>query len=251
LREALRRGELKVAYQPIVRLGDGEITGFEALLRWHHPERGAVSPGDFIPLAEEYGLIGSLGEWVLTEACREATRWPKRLKLAVNLSPVQLRKPGFMLDVMRILATTGTLPDRLELEVTETALLDRDSATRLALGELRAIGVSVALDDFGTGYSSLRYLQAFAFDRLKIDMSFVRDIEDKHDSTSIVRAVLRLARDLGVMTTAEGVETERQRDWLKAEGCTEAQGYLFARPLLAEDLTDLLGAPVRRLDRAV
>jgi predicted signal transduction protein with EAL and GGDEF domain len=241
-RSAFDNGDLGLAYQPLLALDNRGITAFEALLRWRHPAHGDVSPAVFIPLAEEMGLIGALGEWVLKEACRTAAEWPAEISLAVNLSPLQLGRSGLALSIARTLSDTHLLPTRLDVEVTETALLVRDSAD-VALRELRAlneIGVDISLDDFGTGYSSLRYLRSFPFAKIKIDMSFVADIGRNAESTAIVAAVIGLARELGIMTTAEGVETEDQCRWLAERGCTEGQGFLFSRPLPKDAIPALI-----------
>jgi diguanylate cyclase (GGDEF)-like protein len=242
-RSAFDNGDLTLSYQPLVALDARRIVAFEALLRWHHPTRGNISPAVFIPLAEEIGLIGPLGDWVMREACRTATEWPADVALSVNLSPLQLAKSGLALSVARILADTRLLPTRLDVEVTETALLDRDS-TDVALRELlalNALGVDISLDDFGTGYSSLRYLRSFPFAKIKIDMSFVAEIGRNTDSTAIVAAVIGLASELGMRTTAEGVETEEQCHWLTERGCNEGQGFLFSRPLAKDAIPALLG----------
>jgi EAL domain-containing protein (putative c-di-GMP-specific phosphodiesterase class I) len=247
LREALTRGEFELFYQPLVGAQSGKITTCEALLRWRHPERGMVSPAEFIPVAEEMGLIVRLGAWVLEEACREATRWPDHIKVAVNLSPVQFKAPHLVATVSRTLAASGLRPERLELEITESVLLDGDDATRAALYELRALGVLTALDDFGTGYSSLSYLGKFPFDKLKIDRCFVAALTHDEGSRAIVRAIVAMATSLGMRITAEGVEGEEQAALLRAMGCTEVQGFLYSRPrpaaetrqaLIADDLPD-------------
>jgi len=207
LRTAIDNGAFRLVYQPIVALETGELAAVEALLRWRHPSRGSVPPAAFIPVVEEMGLIAPLGDWVLREACSAAAAWPREIKLGVNLSPLQLRKPGFVLDVVSALNQAGLPAHRLDLEVTESALLASDIATRTALNELHDLGVRLSLDDFGTGYSSLQLLRTFPFDKIKIDMSFVRDIGIDADSEAIIRAVIRLARDVGIRTAAEGVET--------------------------------------------
>jgi diguanylate cyclase (GGDEF)-like protein len=241
-RSAFENGDLAVYYQPLVALDRRRITAFEALLRWRHPTRGDIRPSVFIPLAEEMGLIGALGDWVMREACRTASGWPPEISLAVNLSPLQLGRSGLALSIARILADARLLPARLDVEVTETALLVCDPAD-VALRELHAlkeIGVDISLDDFGTGYSSLRYLRSFPFAKIKIDMSFVADIGRNAESTAIVAAVIALARELGMKTTAEGVETEEQCRWLTERGCSEGQGFLFSRPLPQEVVPELL-----------
>jgi len=233
IRQAIADGAFDIHYQPIVNFGSNEIVGCEALLRWYHPVRGMISPAEFIPIAEETGLICQLGDWVLTTACAEAANWPSSIKLAVNVSPVQFRSHAFSLKVANALATTGLSANRLELEITEAVLIRDDEAALTMLQQLRAVGVRIALDDFGTGYSSLSYLQRFPFDKIKIDRCFVNDIAKAEGSSSIVQAVINIARSRNITTTAEGVETEQQREMLLSLGCTEMQGYLFspARPV--------------------
>ena len=218
----------------------GEISGFEALLRWRHPQRGLVAPDEFIPLAEEIGLIGPIGTWVLKQACSEAASWPDNIKIAVNLSPVQFKNGTVVLDVIAALGASGLSAHRLELEITETVLLQDTEATVSTLNQLRALGVSISMDDFGTGYSSLGYLRKFPFDKIKIDRSFIHDLSDKPDSIAIVRAVTGLGSTLGIATTAEGVETEEQLRQLREEGCTEVQGYLFSEAKPARELQAML-----------
>ncbi len=239
LRHALRSGQFELYYQPLHNLGSDRIKGFEALLRWNHPERGLVPPLDFIPLAEDIGLIIPLSQWVLREACQEASTWPEDVKLAVNLSPIQFRGGGLVGEVVSALAASGLPPHRLELEITETVLLDDNKNTLQALYQLRDMGVRISMDDFGIGYSSFRYLRMFPFDKIKIDQSFVRDLPLKNDSTAIVRAIIGLAASIGIVTTAEGVETQEQLSYLQAEGCTEVQGYLISRPMPAQDVRDI------------
>jgi diguanylate cyclase (GGDEF)-like protein len=242
LRQAIIDGGLEVYYQPCVSLADNKITGCEALLRWRHPERGMIPPSEFIPVAEETGLISELGKWVLTTACLEAATWPGHIKLAVNVSPIQFKDDTFALKVVAALAASGLPASRLELEITEAVLI-RDDETALAiLHQLRATGVRIALDDFGTGYSSLSYLQRFPFDKIKIDRCFVSDIADPNGSSSIVRAVVSIAAARNITTTAEGVETEEQRSLLQTFGCTEMQGYLFSPAKPAADLKKLFFA---------
>ena len=245
IRNAVDAGDFTLVYQPIVALANNQLTAVEALLRWQHPERGAVSPAAFIPIAEEMGLIGVLGDWVLREACGAAANWPRDITVCVNLSPLQFRKPGFVLDVISALHQTGLAPERLDLEITESALLARDVATRTALHDLHDFGVRLSLDDFGTGFSSLVSLRSFPFDKLKIDMSFVRDIGLDADSTAIVRAVIGLARDLCITTVAEGIESQSQFEWLARQGCREGQGYYFSQPMRGADLQALLESPKR------
>ncbi|KAB2919095.1 MAG: EAL domain-containing protein [Hyphomicrobiaceae bacterium] len=242
LRKALGAGEFELHYQPVVNLERNRISGCEALIRWRHPKKGLVLPGQFIPLAEEIGFIGPLGDWVLKEACAAAARWPGDLRIAVNLSLAQVRSPRLVQTVTEALAASGLAAERLELEITETALLDNGEATLATLYQLREVGVHIVMDDFGTGYSSLSQLQSFPFDKIKIDRSFVRDIAEGVGSLNIVRAVVALAHGLGMTTTAEGVETQAQMEAVRAEGCTEMQGYLFARPLPLQDVEKLLSA---------
>jgi len=245
LRKALAGRQFELHYQPVVNLLDNEITGFEALIRWHHPDKGMVPPGAFIPLAEEIGLIVPVGEWVLREACATAARWPQHLNVAVNISPAQLRQPGLLEAVTGALAHSGLAPERLELEITETAHLVDNEATLAVLHRLRALGVRIANDDFGTGYSSLSYLQSFPFDKIKIDRSFVKNIAASAGSLNIVRAVAGLAHGLGITATAEGVESHEQAAKVKAEGCTEMQGFLTSQPLPAEEIERVFLAKLR------
>jgi diguanylate cyclase (GGDEF)-like protein len=242
LRKALVAGEFELYYQPLVNLERNEICGCEALVRWLHPEKGMIPPGDFIPLAEENGFIVPLGEWVIREACRTAATWPDHVKVAVNLSPAQFKNPGLEQAVVGALAASGIAPKRLELEITETVLLQDSTATLATLHALRALGVRVAMDDFGTGYSSLSYLQSFPFDKIKIDRSFIKEVAARKNAVDIVRAVTALANGLGMVTTAEGVETAQQLDAVKAEGCTEMQGFVFSKPLPAGEVESLLAA---------
>jgi diguanylate cyclase (GGDEF)-like protein/PAS domain S-box-containing protein len=228
---ALGRGELRVVYQPQIDIGSNRLVGFEALLRWESSTHGSVSPMVFIPLAEESGLIDTIGAFVLREGCAEAANWPEALSLAVNLSPAQFRNRAVVRTVADALAETGFKPARLELEITESVLFDESAEALAALEELHRMGIRVALDDFGTGYSSLSYLRRFAFDKIKIDRSFVADLPGAEDSAAIVRAIIGLGRSLKTRVTAEGVESWEQLLMLRAEGCNEAQGYLFSRPL--------------------
>jgi diguanylate cyclase (GGDEF)-like protein len=240
LRQAITDGGFEIYYQPLVDLQSNAVSGCEALLRWRHPGRGMVSPADFIPVAEETGLINQLGEWVLTKGCAEAVTWPDDIRLAVNVSPVQFRSQGFALKVAAALAASGLPARRLELEITEAVLIRDDEAALTMLAQLRALGVRIALDDFGTGYSSLSYLQRFPFDKIKIDRSFVKDIAEPGVSSCIVKAVVDIAAVRNMTTTAEGVETEQQRTELRRLGCTEMQGYLFSPAIPAADLARLL-----------
>jgi diguanylate cyclase (GGDEF)-like protein len=240
LRRALAMRELKLVYQPQSSLSTKQITGFEALIRWHSPKRGLVSPADFIPLAEEIGVIVQIGEWVIRTACREAVAWPEPLGVAVNISVVQFGSPSLVPAILSALAETGMDPRRLELEITESVLIkDQDTAIDV-LKKVRAVGVRVSMDDFGTGYSSLSYLRSFPFDKIKIDQSFVRGNPDDPNCMAIVRAIAALGKALGMTTTAEGVETEEQLARVTADGCTDVQGYLISRPLAPELIEEFL-----------
>ncbi len=227
---ALTNGEFEVYFQPIVDAQTIAVVGFEALLRWHHPTRGMVSPGVFIPIAEEIGLIAEIGAWVLGEACNQAVRWPRDLTVAVNLSPAQFRSRDFIGTVKDALLRSGLRPTRLELEITESVLLSDTDGSLAALHDLRAFGIRIAMDDFGTGYSSLSYLRRFPFDKIKIDQSFVREMSTRPDCIKIVRSIAALGASLGMTTTAEGVETPEQFAQLQAAGCSQVQGYHFGRP---------------------
>jgi diguanylate cyclase (GGDEF)-like protein len=246
LRQAIADGALEVYYQPCVSLGDNKITGCEALLRWRHTERGMISPAEFIPIAEETGLIDQLGEWVLTTACAEAATWPDDIKLAVNVSPVQFKSGTLALKIVAALAASGLPANRLELEITEAVLIRDDDAALAILHQLRAIGVRIALDDFGTGYSSLSYLQRFPFDKIKIDRCFVNDIAEPGGSSCIVQAVVNIAAARHMMTTAEGVETQQQHELLRALGCAEMQGHLFSPAKPAAEIRQLLFSHAER-----
>lgn len=240
LRRALDRGELEIHYQPLINVHTGRITTFEALVRWSDPERGPVSPAEFIPVAEETGLIGALGEWILREACTEAAKWPTCISVAVNLSPLQFRNQDLPMTVCTVLDDSGLEASRLQLEITESVLLDECEGNLQILKEIRQLGVKIAIDDFGTGYSSLAYLRTFPFDKIKVDRSFVADLPDGKESLAIVRAVAAIGRSLGIVTTVEGVERQDQLDVIKAEGFDEAQGYLLARPLPAQRVRELV-----------
>jgi diguanylate cyclase (GGDEF)-like protein len=242
LRKAIAAGEFEVFYQPIVNLAENKISGFEALLRWNHPTRGRVQPDEFIPLAEETGLIVAIGEWAIRQACAEAKTWPSDLRVAVNVSPVQFRSKSLLSCIMSALAASGLHADRFELEITEAVLMHNDDVTLAVLHQLRGLGVRISMDDFGTGYSSLSYLRGFPFDKIKIDRSFVRDLIEKPDSIAIIRAVTGLGQSFGMTTTAEGVETQEQLDQMRAEGCTEAQGFYYGRPMPANEIARLLSA---------
>ena len=250
MRSALVNGEFELHYQPFIDVASGETCGFEALLRWNHPQRGMVPPAKFIPLAEETGLIVPLGEWILRTACMEAAKWPDDLKIAINLSPAQFKSPELVPVVIHALASAGVAPQRLELEVTETAIMHDSTAVFTALGQLHDLGVRIALDDFGTGYSSLSFLQRFPFDKVKIDRSFVHELAGPADEARrIARAVVRFAVSLGKTTTAEGVETVEQLDILRTEACVEAQGFYFSRPVNGARVAQLIKGRVRTAER--
>jgi diguanylate cyclase (GGDEF)-like protein/PAS domain S-box-containing protein len=240
LRKALSAGELQLHYQPVVSLKSGAIVGCEALLRWQHPERGVITPGEFIPVAEETGLINAVGEWVLRRACAEAVTWPDHIRIAVNVSPLQFRNQNLVQVVVNCLAATRLAPERLELEVTESVLMQNNEATLAALHQIRALGVRISMDDFGTGYSSLSYLRSFPFNKIKIDRSFINDLTRGPDGVAIVHAILNLAGSLKMTTTAEGVESEEQQRILRDAGCEEMQGFLFSRPVSHSEIADLL-----------
>ncbi len=244
IREALAGGQFRLHYQPQIGLRERHIVGAEALLRWYHPRRGEVSPVDFIPLAEETGLIIEIGEWVLFEACRQASIWCQLERIAVNVSPVQFRRPGLVETVQQALRQADLAPERLEIEITEGVLLTETPETLSILHRLRKIGVSIAMDDFGTGYSSLGYLQKFRFDRIKIDRSFVCNLGSDDQASEIVRAVVRMSHAMGIQVIAEGVEQQHQVEILEDEGCEEVQGYLFGKPLSAKEFSDRLSMPL-------
>lgn len=246
LRQAIAAEELVLHYQPLARAEDGEVCGFEALVRWRHPTRGMVPPMDFIPIAEESGLILPLGEWVLRRACADAARWDKPLRIAVNLSPIQLNQANLAAVVHGVLLETGLAPRRLELEVTETALFKDYQRALDNLRRLKALGVRIAMDDFGTGFSSLSTLQSFPFDKIKIDKSFVENIHRHDRATAIVRAVLSLGRSLEIPVTAEGVETVEQLEFLRGEACAEVQGYVIGRPAPLGALEEWTDEDIRR-----
>jgi diguanylate cyclase (GGDEF)-like protein len=246
LREAIERNELELYYQPIVSLHDNGVIGFEALTRWKHRTKGFVPPSDFIPIAEDTGMMAWLGEWALTEACSKIAQLPADLNLAVNLSPVQFSAPDLVDVVQRALAASGLAAHRLELEITESLLLENNEHTLSMLRRLRQLGVSIALDDFGTGYSALSYLRKFPLDKIKIDRSFVTDIATRSDQVAIIQAVLSIARALGMTVTAEGVETVVQKDFLKALGCDNAQGFLFGKPVPFEQIAEIIATHTAR-----
>jgi len=239
LRHGLEVGQFELFYQPIMDKHAARIQSFEALIRWRHPERGLVLPVEFIPVAEEIGLIRPLGAWVLAKACADAMQWPERISVAVNLSSVQFINGNLLQDVRRALGASGLPPHRLEVEVTETVLIQNSEATLVLLNELQALGVSIALDEFGASYSSLGYLRRFPFDRVKIDTTFVDDLRVSGDATAIVRSVTSLCQALGMATTAEGVETAQQFDRFQASGCTNVQGCLFSPPVPAAEIPAL------------
>ena len=242
LRQALAREEFSLVYQPQLDLVSGRIQSIEALIRWNHPEQGAIPPLDFIPLAEENGLIVPIGEWVLRTACTDAARWQADghgLRVAVNLSPMQFKDANLVKTVLHILAQTGLAPELLELEVTEGAVMEDSGATLATLESLSLHGVRIALDDFGTGYSSMSYLKRMPLNNLKVDQSFVQGLPHDRDNHAIVRAILSLAKNLGFSVTAEGVETLEQAETLKDMACDTLQGYYFSRPVPAPDIPGL------------
>jgi diguanylate cyclase (GGDEF)-like protein/PAS domain S-box-containing protein len=242
LRDAIQNDVLRPHYQPLIDLSTGRITGFEALVRWPHPERGMIPPAEFIPVAEETGLINGLGGLMLRRACMDAARWPDDVRVAVNLSPLQFRVGNLLSVVMDALKQSGLAAKRLELEITETLLLEKSSQVLATLHALRALGVRISMDDFGTGYSSLSYLRSFPFDKIKIDQSFVRDLAANRDAQAIVRSIISLGIGLGVTITAEGVETEAELSCLRSEGCHEGQGFLFSRARPNAEIVGLLRA---------
>jgi len=246
LRKALLAEEFEVWYQPLMNIKSGMVSGFEALLRWRHSARGQVTPAEFIPLAEDIGLIIPLGRWVLFQACSDAAGWPGNMKVAVNVSVVQFGSHTLVEDVAAALAASGLDPDRLELEITETVMLDDTDAILVILHQLRDLGVGIAMDDFGTGYSSLSYLRRFPFSKVKIDRSFIEGLGNGGDCDAIVKAVTELCETLGMATVAEGVETEEQLQQLRAGNCGEAQGYLFSKPRPAAEVASMC----RRLNQA-
>jgi diguanylate cyclase (GGDEF)-like protein/PAS domain S-box-containing protein len=250
LSAAIERGELALHYQPQAKI-NGTVIGFEALLRWDHPQRGFVPPGKFIPLAEEAGLIAGIGEWVLREACREAASWRRPLQIAVNLSPFQFRQGDLVTLVCNVLLETGLAPDRLVLEITESALMNDFSRALSTLRRLKALGVQIAMDDFGTGYSSLSYLQSFPFDKIKIDKTFISNLDRNAQSAAIVRAVMGLGRNLKLLVVAEGVETKEQLEALRREHCDEMQGYLIGYPSPIDDYAQIVGRTATRRQNAV
>jgi diguanylate cyclase (GGDEF)-like protein len=241
LRLAIERAEFELLYQPLFDLENNSIGSFEALLRWNHPTRGVISPNEFIPVAEDTGLIVPIGAWTIREACRQAVKWPEKLRIAVNVSPVQFHRGGLQDTILQALAGSGLAPARLEIEITESIFLDGGESTLKLLHSLRSLGVRIALDDFGTGYSSLSYLQSFPFDKLKIDRSFIQNLLTRPGASAIVRAITELANALGMETTAEGVEESAQLNELRSHGCSSVQGFLFSQPLSADAVDLLLG----------
>ncbi|MEG3597869.1 MAG: EAL domain-containing protein, partial [Pseudomonadota bacterium] len=248
LRRASMRNEFRIVYQPVFSSAQGEITGAEALLRWTCPQHGEISPTEFIPIAEELGLVSRIGSDVLRRACKDAAGWPEHIDLAVNVSPVQLLDPRLPQTVSQALADSGLAPERLELEITETALLNNDEAALRTLTHIRDQGVRISLDDFGTGYSSLSYLHRFPISRIKIDKSFVQKLPDDVGSASIVRAIAQLGSSLSMKITAEGIETDSQLSFIQEQGCDEVQGFLTGRPIAAVDFLQLTGGPVQPVD---
>jgi diguanylate cyclase (GGDEF)-like protein len=249
MRRALAQDGFRLFYQPLVNLQTKRVTAFEALMRWQHPERGAVPPAEFIPVAEEMGLIVQLGEWALRQACAEAVGWPGGISVSVNLSPFQFAKGNLVSTVVSALASSGLPASRLELEITETVLLEKTERNILILNQLRELGVRISMDDFGIGYSSIGYLRSFPFDKIKIDQSFVRDLMVDEGSLAIVRAIAGLGVSFGITTTAEGVETEEQMRCLNLEGCIEVQGYLYSKPVPANEIIELLGSLASRASK--
>jgi len=239
MRQALARREFQLHYQPQLQLQSGTLIGCEALIRWRHPDRGLVSPLDFIPLAEEIGLIVPIGEWVIRQACRDAMAWPSHMSVAVNVSPAQFKSDRLVETIISALASSGLPAQRLEVEITEGVLLQENAKTLQTLHRLRELGVRVSMDDFGTGYSSLSYLRSFPFDKIKIDRSFVKDLATKPDGEAIIRAIAGLGKSLGMTTVAEGVETSEQMQRIRLEGCTDVQGYLISRPVPPAELAEV------------
>jgi diguanylate cyclase (GGDEF)-like protein len=250
LRDALAQSQFELHYQPIFDVAAGTIVSCEALIRWHHPDRGMIAPAEFIPVAEEIGLIVPLGDWVLRRACEDAAAWPDRIKVAINLSPTQIASRNLVPSIVQTLAAARLNPSRLTVEITEAVLLRNSEATVATLYQLRSLGIQIALDDFGTGFSSLSYLRSFPFDKLKIDRCFIAGLADSEEDISIVRAVTGLARSLRMTTTAEGVETEQQLARVRDLGCTEMQGNLFSLPLPVRDVVRFIATSNGRRDVA-
>jgi diguanylate cyclase (GGDEF)-like protein len=250
LRDGLAQGQFELYYQPVLDAASGTIVSCEALIRWHHPDRGMIAPAEFIPVAEEIGLIVPLGDWVLRRACEDAAAWPDRIKIAINLSPTQIASRNLVPSVVQTLAAARLNPSRLTVEITEAVLLRNSEATVATLYQLRSLGIQIALDDFGTGFSSLSYLRSFPFDKLKIDRCFIAGLADSAEDVSIVRAVTGLARSLRMTTTAEGVETGQQLAQVRDLGCTEMQGNLFSPPLPVRDVVRFIATGNGRRDVA-
>ena len=248
LRSALGRDEMRLHYQPLINLNSDEPSGYEALVRWEHHTRGTVMPSDFIPIAEETGMVIKIGEWVIRRALAEAATWPEHLSVAVNLSPAQMRSTNLLPTIIHALAQSGVAAHRLELEITESVLMNDSEANIAVLHKLSALGIRIALDDFGTGFSTLNYLRSFPFNKIKIDRCFISEIDSREDCRAIVRSIVSLANSLGMTTTAEGVERQSQLDALRLEGCTEVQGFLFSKAVPSEELSDL--RPIARRRRA-
>jgi EAL domain-containing protein (putative c-di-GMP-specific phosphodiesterase class I) len=242
LRMALERGELDIHYQPIIDVQSNRVIGCEALLRWTHPEKGAISPSEFIPLAEATGQIAALTEYVLNRACAAATKWPWEIVLSVNISPVLLKHADFSANLLSVLYKSGLPAHRLELEITETALVENSRQANFMLREFQRLGLRLALDDFGTGFSSLSYLLTYSFDRIKIDRSFVADIGKSRQASAIILSIVNLARTLGIEPVAEGVESEDQLDYVKNVGCSNVQGYYFAKPMPEKNMLAFIEA---------
>ncbi len=250
LRRALERGEFEMYYQPVVSLESDNVHCCEALIRWHHPERGIVSPIEFIPVAEEIGLIVPLGEWVIRRACDDAVAWPGDIRVAVNLSPIQLSSKNLLPTVLSALANSQLPASRLELEITEAVLMQNTEVTLRALHQLRALGIRISMDDFGTGYSSLSYLRSFPFDKIKIDRCFINGLDDSAESAAIIQAVAGLAESLSMTTTAEGVETRAQFERVRQLGCTDVQGYFYSPPVRIQELNHMLRQQADRISAA-
>ncbi|WMT87441.1 EAL domain-containing protein [Pelagibacterium sp. 26DY04] len=250
LRQAMAGDQLSLVYQPQVDIGSGDVTGFEALLRWSHPQRGEIPPSEFIPIAEESGLVLQLGEWVMRSACQEAASWSNPLMIAVNVSPVQLHSPNFVGLVEQVLGETGLSPSRLEIEITETAMIRNMNRALSAMRKIKALGVRIAMDDFGTGYSSLSNLRAFPFDRIKVDQSFIRSVHTNDQAAAIVRAVVGLGKGLNLPIMAEGVEQAEELDFLRTEICDSAQGYWFGRPQAIAAYHDIVRGRHTRIEPA-
>jgi diguanylate cyclase (GGDEF)-like protein len=249
LRKALERAEFELFYQPVVNLHRQDVHCCEALIRWNHPDRGIIEPGEFIPVAEEIGLIVALGEWVIRRACEDAARWPEEVCVAVNLSPTQLGSKNLVPTVLNALAASRLSAQRLELEITEAVLMHNTESTLKTLHQLRSLGIRISMDDFGTGYSSLSYLRSFPFDKIKIDRCFINGLGDSSESDAIVHAVAGLAMSLSMTTTAEGVETREQLDRVRELGCTDVQGFFYSPPVPLRELVKILAK--RQGDRVV